>query len=393
MMSKLVPKLRFDGFSGEWEEKRLSDISEKISYGLTIRPEYIDFGIPLISAKELRDGSINYEIASKISQKSYDKLSDKAKGQRGDIFLSKTGTIGLIGYVDVDFPIAITQNIAIVRVDNTVYSHSFILQTFKTKKFYKMALAKVNQSTIMDLQLQDIRKLSILIPEIEEQQKIASCLSSLDSLIEAQNKKVEALKKHKKGLMQQLFPKEGERVPTLRFDGFSGEWEEKDFEKIFNRIASKKYQIKSDEYLERGKYPVIDQGKSKIIAYSNDKGKLFINDNIILFGDHTRILKYIDFNFIVGADGTQLIKAREGYNNKFLYYQLLKNKIPNTGYNRHFKFIKDMSFFVPKQKEQQKIASCLSSLDSLIEANEQKVKALKKHKKGLMQQMFVGGDV
>jgi type I restriction enzyme S subunit len=181
------------------------------------------------------------------------------------------------------------------------------------------------------------------------------------------------LKQHKKGLMQQLFPAEGEREPKLRFKAFSGEWVENSFDYIFNRIPSKKYQIKSDEYLTKGKYPVVDQGKSKIIAYSNNKNKLFTNGDIIIFGDHTRILKYIDFNFIVGADGTQLIKTKKTFNTKFFYYQTLKSKIPNTGYNRHFKFIKDMLFTIPTPKEQQKIANTLSTLDNLIEAQNQQI--------------------
>jgi type I restriction enzyme S subunit len=130
-------------------------------------------------------------------------------------------------------------------------------------------------------------------------------------------------------------------IPKLRFPEFKdgGEWEEKSFELIFDRVPSKRYQINSKEYLIKGKYPVIDQGKQKIIAYSNDDSKVLKNKNIIIFGDHTRVFKYIDFNFIVGADGTQLIKTKENYDNKFFYYQLLTKKIPNTGYNRHFKSI------------------------------------------------------
>ena len=391
-MSRLVPKLRFEEFSGEWEEKRLEEISKKISYGLTIRPEYIDFGIPLISAKELRDGNINYEVSSKISQESYNVLSEKAKAKRGDIFLSKTGTIGLCGYVDVDFPIAITQNIAIIRVDNKVYSHSFILQIFKTTIFYKMALAKVNQSTIMDLQLQDIRKLSILIPSIKEQQKIASCLSSLDSLIEAQKSKVEALKKHKKGLMQGLFPKEGEKVPTLRFDGFSGEWEEKRLEEISNITTGSSN--REDSTKDNGKYTFFD--RSEDIRTSSKY--LFDDEAIIIAGEGQKFTpKYYKGKFDLHQRTYAILELQ--IIGEFLYYYtdkhkdyFLQNAVGSTVKSLRLPMFQQMPILLPTLPEQQKIASCLSSLAALIEANNQKVEALKKHKKGLMQQMFVSGE-
>ncbi|MCK5293096.1 MAG: restriction endonuclease subunit S, partial [Arcobacteraceae bacterium] len=117
---------------GDWEEKTLKSISEQISYGLTVRPEYIENGIPLISARELKGGKINYDVAPKISENSYNILSSKAKANKGDIFLTKTGTIGLSAYVNDDFKIAVTQNIAVIRVVNKSYNHQFILQLFKT---------------------------------------------------------------------------------------------------------------------------------------------------------------------------------------------------------------------------------------------------------------------
>lgn len=220
-----VPKLRFKEFSGEWEEKSLGSISKQISYGLTVRPEYIETGIPLISARELRNGKIDYDIASKISEDSYNDLSEKAKAKKGDIFLTKTGTVGLSAYVNEDFLIAITQNIAVIRVSNENYNHQFILQTFKTQNFYRTAISKVNQSTIMDLQLQDIRKLSVFFPSKQEQEKIASFLTSVDTKIEQLTKKDELLQQYKKGVMQKIFNQE------IRFKADDGsefcEWEEK----------------------------------------------------------------------------------------------------------------------------------------------------------------------
>ena len=398
-MSKLVPKLRFKEFSGEWEEKAILNIASmkaRIGWQNLRQDEHLDKGeYYLITGTDFRDGIIDWGNAKYVE---YDRYAQDKHIilKEGDILITKDGSIGKLAYVENIKEKKATLNNGIFRIRIKDNNTKFIYYTFLSLQFKKFLEKLSAGSSINHLYQKDFKTYKIILPiSPKEQQKIANTLSSLDSLIEAQQRKVEALKKHKKGLMQQLFPAEGANVPKLRFKEFSGEWEEKKFEKVFDRIPSKKYQIKSSEYLVKGKHPVIDQGKSKIIAYSNNTNKLFKNDGIIVFGDHTRILKYIDFNFIVGADGTQLIKTKENFNSRFFYYQILKNKIPNTGYNRHFKFIKDMLFVVPSEKEkqeQEKIANTLSSLDNLIGAHQRKVEALKKHKKALMQQMFVSGE-
>ena len=105
---------------------------------------------------------------------------------------------------------------------------------------------------------------------------------------------------------------ETKKIPKLRFTGFSGEWKEKKLGDVLKAIPTKLYQIKNTEILENGKYKVVDQGKNKIAGYSNNIDKLFKNDEAIVFGDHTTILKYIDFDFIVGADGTKILKNKKG---------------------------------------------------------------------------------
>ncbi len=221
----------------------------------------------------------------------------------------------------------------------------------------------------------EFSELKIPLPSLTEQQKIVQILTTWDDAISKQEALIKAKEELKKGLMQKLL---------------SGEWDKMEFELIFNRIPSKKYQITSSEYLEEGKYPVIDQGKKKIIAYSNNDAKVLKNNSLIIFGDHTRAIKYVDFDFIVGADGTQLLKTKQGFDNKFFYYQLVNKRIPNTGYNRHFKFIKDMVFRVPSLKEQEKIAQVLTFADKEIDLLKNELESLKEQKRGLMQRLLSG---
>lgn len=166
------------------------------------------------------------------------------------------------------------------------------------------------------------------------------------------------------------------------------EWEVVRFNDIFIRIPSKKYQIQTKEYQSNGKYPVIDQGQTAVIGYSNNDNKVFKNSSVIVFGDHTRELKFVDFDFIVGADGVQLLKTKQNFDNRFFYYQLKTKKIPNTGYNRHFKFLLDMSFVCPTLAEQEKIAQILSVWDKGISVLRSLIEAKTKRKKALMQRLL-----
>ena len=177
-----------------------------------------------------------------------------------------------------------------------------------------------------------------------------------------------------------------------RLDGFSGEWEVVEFKDIFIKHQTKNYQINSVDYMEVGSHPVIDQGKKKIVAYSERKDKLFScpTEGIIVFGDHTRELKFINFDFVIGADGTQVISTKNDNNVQYYYYSLMEKEIPNTGYNRHYKYLLEMKFYRPKLEEQTAIASILSDMDAEIEALEQKLNKYKAIKQGMMHELLNG---
>ena len=153
-----APKLRFKEFYGDWKITVLGKLASHISYGLTVRPEYIDEGIKLISAREIASGEIDLISAPKISTDDFEKLSDKAKPQKNDLFLSKTGSIGFTAIVDTDEELAITQNIAVIRLnDMEKQIPLFYLHQMRTSSFQRKAISVVNQSTIMDFQLGDIK--------------------------------------------------------------------------------------------------------------------------------------------------------------------------------------------------------------------------------------------
>ncbi len=173
---------------------------------------------------------------------------------------------------------------------------------------------------------------------------------------------------------------------------FSGEWETKRFEEVFKRLNGNFHKIPTSEYSFNGLHPVIDQGQKTIIAYSDRTEKLFKcpANGVIVFGDHTRIVKYVDMDFLIGADGTQLITTRSDGITKFFFYQLSKKDIPNTGYNRHFKFLIDLTFEIPNIEEQRAIAEVLSDVDGLINALDALIAKKRAIKQATMQQLLTG---
>lgn len=410
MTTKKVPQIRFKGFNQEWEEKTLESISEEISYGLTIRPQFITDGIPLISARELKNGYIDYKIAPRISKADYDKLSEKAKGKKGDIFLTKTGTIGLSAYVSEDIPIAITQNISFIRITNEIFNHQFILQTFKTKNFYNSAISKVNQSTIMDLQLQDIRKLSIYFPDKLEQINVSNYFLQLDKLIEQKEKKYQKLKQFKKAMLDKMFPKNGADTPEIRFKGFSGKWEEKKLGELIEFIVDNRG--KNPRYYCNEGIPVIDNFMIKNNYHPNlREATRFIDDN--LFNNFIR--KYVNPNdtiitlvgngigniTLVPKEKSVIIQNTLGlrFSNEkiFMFYCLLsKNKeIKHLDRGMAQPSIRqdellDIEIKVPTDtKEQEKIGNYFQKLDSQIDLQQKELEKLKNIKKASLAKMFV----
>jgi type I restriction enzyme S subunit len=253
----------------------------------------------------------------------------------------------------------------------------------------------------------------VFFPNIDsgEQQKIADCLSSLDELIAAQTNKLDALKTHKKGLMQQLFPVEGETVPRLRFPEFreAGEWEETTLGSIA-KFASGGTPSKDVSEYWGGTTPWISA--SSMYETNLCKSDMNITDQAVRDGAriakqgtllilvrgsmlYTRVpmgIASVDVSF---NQDVKALTIKNGINTVFLLYELLayELRIPvdKTGIGAgkiETDELKRLPIYIPSSIEQQKIADCLSALDDLIAAQAQKIELLKRHKKGLMQQLF-----
>ena len=281
----------------------------------------------------------------------------------------------------------ITGNAMVINVDdNKNINKEYLLHFMKTINFNEY-ISGSGQPQITRVALS---KLELELPSLPEQEKIAALFSKREERIELRDQKIVNLKEYKKGLQQAVFGNNGER--TLRFKDKNGneypEWVEYKFDDVFNSIPNKKYQIPSSKVLQEGQFEVVDQGQKNIAGYSNDKTKLYSEVPVIVYGDHTTTIKYRNTPFVVGADGTKMLKTKDSINILFALYSLDFNNVKPTGYNRHFSILREIALEIPCLEEQEKIANLFSKIDNQIELEEQLLQAAKDEKQGLMQRVF-----
>ena len=161
------------------------------------------------------------------------------------------------------------------------------------------------------------------------------------------------------------------------------------FDDIFEDYTKYSLKISKSLYLKSGLYPIIDQGKEEIAGYSDKNINIFDKIPVIIFGDHTRIFKYVDYPFFLGADGVKILKNTSSlFLDKYLYYSLKNFKIPNTGYNRHFKWLKDFKIKYTSIAKQESIVSLIEKVEYFILNKKEQLKYLKKLNKSLFRSMF-----
>ena len=168
-------------------------------------------------------------------------------------------------------------------------------------------------------------------------------------------------------------------------------WETLDFPgSLVRTTISRRNQINTSEIEPHGRYPVVDQGQEFVAGYSDDEARV-VKDNlpVVVFGDHTRCFKFVDFPFILGADGTKVLKPNtELFDPKFYYFALLSLDIPSRGYNRHYALLKEKQIPRPDKEEQQRIAGVLSAVETAIQLAERRKQGLEELFRVLLQQLM-----
>lgn len=345
-------------------------------------PEYVAEGVPVISPGSISWGPLKLDTKKKVSEDDYFDLMNHCVVEFGDIVLSRNQSVGIGSYIDSASPFVLGQDTVLIKPKECCNSYAY--QYLQSNLFRKQIQSLSGGSTFSRINLKDLRKFKFIAPPLSEQKKISRILSTWDKAIKTVEKLIANSENQKKALMQQLL------TGKKRLPGFSGKWRYESFGELYKIANDKKKQVKAKDYLGVGKYPIVDQGQQLVAAFT-DSANLYTDLPVIVFGDHTRNIKWVNFPFAPGADGTQLLKSRDKMKLKFAYYALLQKKLPNLGYSRHMRELKEKEFYYPTDiNEQISIAKVLSCIDRKIEACVRDKGSLEKQKRSLMQQLLTG---
>lgn len=408
MSNNTQPEIRFPEFTDEWEQRKLGDESD-VRDGTHDSPKYYDKGYPLVTSKNLKDFGLDLSNVSFISDEDFEVINKRSKVDIGDILFGMIGTIGNPVLVDrADFAI---KNVALIKEQKKILN-SFLIQILKSPVFDKYIKNENAGGTQKFLSLSKVRDFNFLCPNIDEQNCISAFFKKLDDTIALQQRKLDLLKETKKGFLQKMFPKNGAKVPEIRFPGFTGDWEQRKLGEVSPLRGG--FAFKSNKFVKEG-IPIVrisnilsngsvggefvyytaqekDENyllpdKSALLAMSGaTTGKVSIlnnpNNNKVYqnqrVGYFTKT-KNVDYSFI-----STLVRS------KIFLDQLNSVLVAGAQPNISSKDINVFELTIPKNiEEQKKIGNFFKQLDDTIALHQRKLDLLKETKKGFLQKMFV----
>ena len=378
MMSKKSPQLRFEGFTDDWEERKLGEIS-RMYQPLTITGnDLLPDGVPVFGA----NGFIGFFSEANHIE---DQVTISARGEG-------TGTPSY-----VHGPVWITGNSMVVNVDDFDINKYFLFANLTANSLKKYVTGGAQPQLTRDV----LVKVPITLPNADEQQKIASFFQQLDNTITLHQHKLDLLKEQKKGFLQKMFPKNGDKVPELRFAGFADDWEERKLGEYVNFLNGRAY--KQSELLDKGKYKVVRVGNF------NTNDRWYYSD---LELDQNKYAQKGDLLYLWATNFGPEIWSEE----KVIYhYHIWKLELLNNNLDKQYLYtwlvtdkerikqntngttmvhvtkgnMEQRDFQFPGLNEQQKIGSFFKQLDDTIALHQRKLDLLKEQKKGFLQKMFV----
>ncbi|AFA48493.1 restriction endonuclease subunit S [Acetobacterium woodii] len=391
---KKVPQLRFPGFSGEWEERKLGDLLSETRRPIKMED---DIEYQLVTVKRRNEGVTSRGLfkGKDILVKNYFEL------KHGDYVISKRQVVhGANGIVPEYLDGAIVSNEYLVSVGNKKITTDFLTIISKLPSMYKMFFLSSYGIDIEKLvfNVEDWKKRKIFIPPVPEQKIVSTFFLILDNAIALQQRKLTHLQARKKGLLQKMFPKDGELFPELRFPGFTDAWEERRLGEVVQITMGQS--PNSENYTHNPDDHILVQGNADMrngqvfprvwttqVTKKAEKGDLILSVRAPV-GDIGKT--YYD---VVLGRGVAALKG-----NEFIYQSLGKMK-QNGYWNKlstgstfeaiNSNDIRDALLMMPNIEEQAKIGAFFKQLDDSITLHQRKLDHLQTRKKALLQQMFV----
>ena len=384
-VKKKVPELRFKGFTDEWEERKLKDIAQ--FNPKTVLPdefEYVDL-----------ESVVGTEMISHRTE-SKDQAPSRAQrlAQKGDVFYQTVRPYQMNNYL-YDLPYdnyVFSTGYAQMRPNIDSY---FLLNSVQNKQFVQHVLDRSTGTSYPAINSSDLSNIEIHVPsKLSEQQKIGAFFQSIDDTIALHQRKLDLLKEQKKGYLQKMFPKNGAKVPELRFAGFADAWEQRKVSELADRYDNLRVPITASERVA-GETPYY--GANGIQDYV--EGFTHNGEFVLVAEDGANDLQnypvqYVDGKVWVNNHAHVLQAKEERVDNKFLTNALKHTNIePYLVGGGRAKLNADVmmkiNFKVPTLPEQVQIGKFFDNLDHLITLHQRKLDLLKEQKKGFLQNMFV----
>ena len=409
-----APELRFDGFTDDWEERKLSSMTD-YKNGKGHEDKQSTFGkLELINLN-----SISISGGLKHSGKFIDEANDTLQKDDLVMILSDVGhgdLLGRVALIPEDNRFVLNQRVALLR-PNATADPQFLFSYINAHQYYfKAQGAGMSQ---LNISKGSVENFISFVPIIEEQKKIGSFFKQLDETIALHQRKLDLLKEQKKGYLQKMFPKNGAKVPELRFAGFADDWEERKFKDIIEKLTGGA-SIKPSDYLEEGIRTIpkgavnstglADLSGSKYISeefYESNKSSHVSTNNLVTslrdlvpsapnMGRIVRIAGE-DEDFLM-PQGVYKLELFDGMDEEFLIafsnsdkYRKIISSEKNGSTQVHIRngeFL-NIDIELPFSEEQKQIGSFFKQLDNSIALHQRKLYLLKEQKKGFLQKMFV----
>ena len=408
------PKIRFKGFTKDWEQRKLIDVCDYVDYrGKT--PTKTDSGVFLVTAKNVKDGYIDYGASQEyISEDDYEEVMHRGKPEIGDVLITTEAPCGNVAQVN-RADIALAQRIIKYRGQSNIVDNTYLKYYLLSPEFQDILNAKSSGGTVKGIKGSILHQQKIKYPKYEEQFKIGSYFNNLDHLITLHQRKCEQTKNLKKYMLQKMFPQNGAKVPEIRFDGFTYDWEQRKLGDLVDRVTRKNQDLVSELPLTiSAQYGLIDQNEffDKRVASKDVSGYYLIENGEFAYNKSTstdapwgaikRLDRYengvlstlyivfgikennpVDSDFLVSYYSTNLWHkgiheiAAEGARNHGLL-----NIAPADFFETRLMIPQDI-------EEQKKIGKYFIELEALITLHQRKCDELKKMKKYMLQNMFI----
>ena len=387
MNNRKTPRIRFKGFTDDWEQRKLSELYATIGNAFvgTATPYYVESGHFYLESNNIKDGQINRCSEIFVNDEFYEKQKDKWL-HTGDMVMVQSGHVGHAAVIPVELDNSAAHALIMFRNPKEKMEPYFLNYQYQTNKSKNKIESITTGNTIKHILSSDMQEFIVDMPDYNEQKKIGQYFSNLDRLITLHQRKLEKLKIVKKAMLENCFPKNGEKVPKFRFFGFTGDWEQRKLGDVLRTLPFKQF-LKTPE--QGGKYEIIQQGNEPIIGYANGEPCESFR-NTVIFGDHTLSLYKPKKPFFVATDGVRILQGTNDMDGYYLLSLLEGNSLKSEGYKRYYSILLDREVLLTENHcEQVQIGLCFKHFDHLITLHQRKLEKLKIIKKSFLEKMFV----